>query len=461
MIGQRFSGAKVLILGLARQGIALAHFFAAAGSSVVLSDRRPAAELQSEMAALQGYSNVRFALGGHPLSLLNGVDLLCLSGGVPPTIPIVREAQARGIALSNDSLLTLQFSPAPLIGITGSSGKTTTTTLVGKMLVAAGLRTHVGGNIGTPLIDRLAEIAPDDRVVLELSSFQLELWRQSPWAAAVLNVTPNHLDRHPSMAAYAAAKQNLWRYQGPGDLALLGWDNDWTRRWYDQLPAGVERLAFSLREEVPAGAWLAGDRLVYRRHSDVVPLFPRSVIRLRGEHNVLNMLAASVLALAAGGSVAGVQKVATTFTGVAHRLEVIRRRQGVIWVNDSIATAPERAVAALRSFDEPLILLAGGRDKKLPWDEFARLVHQRVRHLLLFGESAPMIARKVAEQPAQPGEMLASVRLVDDLPAAVAAADAVSRAGDVVLLSPGGTSYDTYKDFVARGEHFRQLVDML
>jgi len=459
---QRFTGLNVLILGLARQGIALARFFAMEGSHVVVSDRRDATQLQSEMAVLRDYGDVHFALGGHPLSLLDGVDLLCLSGGVPPTIPIVREARRRGIALSNDSLLTLQLSPAPIIGITGSSGKTTTTTLVGKMLAASGLRTHVGGNIGTPLIDRLTEIAPADRVVLELSSFQLELWDRSPWASAVLNVTPNHLDRHPSMAAYAAAKQNIWRYQRRGDLALLGWDNEWTRRWYDQLPAGVERLAFSLREEVPAGAWLAGDRLVYQSPGgEAVPLFPRSAIRLRGEHNVLNVLAAAALALAVGGTVDGVREVGTTFTGVAHRLEVVRRRHGVTWVNDSIATAPERAVAALRSFDEPLILLAGGRDKKLPWEEFARLVHRSVRHLVLFGESAEMIARKIAEQTAQPGEMLESVRVVDDLPAAVAAADEVSRPGDVVLLSPGGTSYDAYKDFVARGEHFRHLVTML
>ena len=478
-----FRGKRIVILGLARQGTALARFLVGRGARVTISDLQPAgaappAAAQAALADLP----LTLALGGHPLALLDDADLLCLSGGVSPDLPIVQAARAAGIPLSNDSLLTLQQTAAFSVGITGSSGKTTTTTLTGAMLKASGLTTWVGGNIGTPLIDQLDAIAANDRIVLELSSFQLELFDPalclgapvSTRVAGMLNVTPNHLDRHPSMDAYAAAKRNLLLHQRAGDVAVLGLDNEITAAWYAAhataaergLPgAGVQVLGFSLLTEPPAGASLRGDELRLRLPGQAEQRVCRVAdVRLRGRHNIANLLAAFCLSGAAGASVEAMTAVATTFSGVAHRLELVRVHAGVAWYNDSIATAPERAIAALQSFDEPIILLAGGRDKHLPWDLLALAVRGRVRHLITFGEAAGLIERALADfaaaHPAAPGAA-PSVQHTDSLAQAVALAATLAQPSDVVLLSPGGASYDAYRDFAARGEHFRALVDGL
>lgn len=470
-----------MILGLARQGAALARFLCAVGARVTISDVQ-AADAPALAASLAAVADlpVSLALGGHPLTLLADTDVLCLSGGVSPDIPIVQAARARRIPLSNDSLLTLQQCPAFSVGITGSSGKTTTTTLTGEMLKASGLTTWVGGNIGVPLIDRLDGIAAADRVVLELSSFQLELFDPalclgapvSTRVAGILNVTPNHLDRHPSMAAYAAAKYNLARHQRPGDVLVLGVDNDICGAWYAEALAaqqagslGVNVLGFSLAAEPQAGAFLRRGELILRLPGQTDQVVCRAAdVRLRGMHNIANLLAAFCLSGAAGASVETMAAVASTFTGVAHRLELVRTHHGVAWYNDSIATAPERTIAALHSFTEPIVLLAGGRDKHLPWESLALAVRGRVRHLITFGEAAGLIERAVADfaaaHPETPGAPPV-VHHTDSLAEAVALAAALAQSGEVVLLSPGGTSYDAYRDFAARGEHFRALVHAL
>jgi len=467
-------GKNIVILGLARQGTALARWAARCGAHVTASDIRPAGTLADAIASLEGLP-VDLVLGGHPTSLLDRCDLLCLSGGVPPSIPIVREAVRRGIPLSNDSILFLERTRGRTIGITGSSGKTTTTTLVGKMLEASGLRTWVGGNIGKPLIEYLDEIREEDRVVLELSSFQLELFHLSPQVATVLNVTPNHLDRHPSMENYTAAKANIFRWQGPNDVALLNLDNRITGEWYRSgrvlIPEGVGQpevefplraklYGFSLRTRPEEGAYLSEGWLRLRAGGEEKAICRREELRLRGEHNVANALAAMALAWVAGAEIEAIREVITTFTGVPHRLETVRVRDGVMWVNDSIATTPERAVAALKSYDEPIVLLSGGRDKHLPWEEYSRLVHRKVRHLVLFGEAADLIEGNV-RRDAPANSVLESIEKHGTLAEAVEAAARLARPGDVVLMSPGGTSFDAYQDFAARGQHFRTLVQAL
>ncbi|PKO23807.1 MAG: UDP-N-acetylmuramoyl-L-alanine--D-glutamate ligase [Chloroflexi bacterium HGW-Chloroflexi-1] len=483
-----YADRHVAILGMARQGLAVARFFLAAGAQVTLSDLRPAEQLVDARADLEGYaaerapasgpeSALRCVLGGHPVTLLDKIDLLCLSGGVSPAIPIVQEAVARGIPLSNDGLLTLRHCPEPVIGITGSAGKTTTTTLVGLMLEAAGFTVHVGGNIGTPLLDRLDAIGPGDKVVMELSSFQLELCDRSPAISAVLNITPNHLDRHPSMSHYAAAKANILRDQSRGDTCVLNADDAYTGPWLRagrcQIAAGegqsevyfpihAARIGFSMTDELPNGAFLRGETLIWRQAGEPEGEICRMRdVRLRGRHNLANILAASCLTGAAGADANAMAAVATSFGGVEHRLEIVRQRDGVLWVNDSIATAPERTVAALRSFTEPLVLLAGGRDKKLPWDECARVIHQRARHVVLFGEAADLISDALARHQRETGVPPAPVTRCADLPAAVVAAADIAGPGDVVLLAPGGVSFDAYVDFAARGRHFRALVEDL
>lgn len=496
LVGQTFAGKKVVILGLARQGTALARFFAAARAHVVVSDLAPAEKLQAERAAL-GDLPVDLVLGSHPPSLLDGCALLCLSGGVPPQNPLVRSAIERGIPLTNDSLLTLQMARlmglGPTITITGSSGKTTTTTLTGNILAAGHPAVHVGGNIGTPLLDRLAAIAPGAPLVLELSSFQLELFDPllawgplndlGPDVAALLNITPNHLDRHPNMAAYTEAKLNLLHQMRRGGKVIVNLDDPVTARlappglsgkrkklpleWeLDELlertqsmmqDRGLEVIPFSRRQPLQSGAWLEDDMLVCQGE----PVVQREQILLRGDHNVSNLLAAYAISQTVGAETAAMAQVARTFTGVAHRLEIVAEHEGVTWINDSIATSPERAIAGLRSFEagkQTLILLAGGKDKNLPWDTFANEALARVSFLIGFGQSGPMIVDVVQERARFCQQKAPNCAVVQRLEEAVELAARVAGPNSIVLLSPGGTSYDGYKDFEQRGEHFRTLV---
>jgi UDP-N-acetylmuramoylalanine--D-glutamate ligase len=502
-----FSGKRIVILGLARQGQALARFLVAAGANVTLSDAAPAERLIAELDKL-GDLPVKLQLDGHPFTLLDCCDLLCLSGGVPAQLPIVQAAIQRKIPLSNDSLLTVQLASqaglGPIVAITGSSGKTTTTTLVGLMLRAAGKQVHVGGNIGLPLIDKLGDMRPGEPIVLELSSFQLELYDPLlAWGrldelnlhvGAILNITPNHLDRHANMAAYADAKYNLLRRLGAGATAVLGADdavtgavlgtppalaledpsqlarlNTWgllslSGELHQQLVAGgVRLLGFSRMHTCAGGAWLAtdaeGSYLIYRGQ----PVCARSEVKLRGDHNVSNLLAAMAISGAAGATVAAMGEVARTFTGVPHRLEIIGEGNGVTWINDSIATSPERAVAGLRSFGRgggSLILLAGGKDKNLPWEEFAEEVVDRVDFLIGFGQAGPMIVEKVQDYARFVQRRPPNSAITQRLDEAVELAARAAEPGSVVLLSPGGTSYDAYRDFEERGEHFRRLVQL-
>ncbi|MGD8965965.1 MAG: UDP-N-acetylmuramoyl-L-alanine--D-glutamate ligase [Anaerolineae bacterium] len=448
-----------MILGLARQGMALARFLAEAGAEVTVSDLQGQEALAGQLEGLTGVP-IRYVLGGHPISLLEDADVLCLSGGVPLDIPIVEEALERGIPLSNDAQIFLDHCPAPVIGITGSAGKTTTTALVGEMCRLAGLRTWVGGNIGNPLIADLAAIEPGDRVAMELSSFQLEVMTTSPQIAAVLNITPNHLDRHKTMEAYIAAKQNIVAHQTAEDSAVLGYDDANARALALETPARL--VFFSSGAEVEAGAFKTNGELTLRMAGVDREICKASEVELLGDHNLSNVLAASALAGLVGVPLEAIRNVATTFTGVEHRLELVRHANGARWYNDSIATAPERSLAAMRSFEEPIVLLAGGRDKDLPWDAFAEEVLRRVRRLITFGEAGPMIAM-IVEEAREPGEetRLGEVTCVGTLEEAVEEAARATRSGDVVLLSPGGTSFDAFRDFAERGDRFKDLVRAL
>ncbi len=458
------------IIGLAREGTALARFLAERGIEVTVSDLKSEEELQESIEKLKDLP-IRYALGGHPSEILDDADTLFISPGVPLEAPIVAEAQRRGIPISSETKLFTELCPAPIIGVTGSSGKTTTVSLVGQMLKArpdraSGFRTWVGGNIGRPLISRLEDIEPTDKVVMELSSFQLEIMAWSPPIAAILNITPNHLDRHPSMEAYTQAKLNILRFQKPGDVAVLGYDNPITKSQITNLQSTTYNLqsrilSFSLNEEVEEGAFLRDGQIVLRLKDTEQRICSADAIRLLGRHNLENILAACAIAGAAGASRQAMAEVAATFEGVEHRLELVRELDGVRYYNDSIATSPERAVAALRSFDQPIVLLAGGRDKHLLWDEMARLTLQKVRCLVLFGEAAPIIERAVQEaRGGMPGARCQVVRCAT-LEEAVGAAAREARPGDVVLLAPGGTSFDAFSDFAERGDRFRELVKAL
>jgi UDP-N-acetylmuramoylalanine--D-glutamate ligase len=423
-------------------------------------------------------------LGGHPLQLLDDVDMVFVSPGVPLEIPLLLEARRRDLPLSSETRLFTRLCPALVVGITGSSGKTTTTALVGKMLKADGLRAWVGGNIGQPLIGNLGQIAPTDVVIMELSSFQLELF--APWTgkwagederhsshapydprgwsppiAAILNITPNHLDRHSSMDAYIAAKSHILLHQPHGSFAVLNRDDPITRKLATEIGGSQHILWFSTEREVAEGAFLRGDTLMLRFGGDEAAVCRTSELQLFGQHNVANALTACVLARAAGASLHALQQAVTTFSGVEHRLELVRELNGVRWYDDSIATAPERTVAGLKAFpDGSVVLLAGGRDKQLPWEEMATLTCRKAHHLILFGEAAELIEEAVSA--CRPSVSKAChIQRAGTLERAVELAAQVARPSDVVLLSPGGTSFDAYKDFAQRGDHFKQLVKAL
>ena len=457
-----FAGKRATIIGLAREGTALARFLINQGAIVTVSDLKNEEELQGNIVNLKGLP-IHFVLGGHPGEILDQTDVLFLSPGVPLEAPIVVEAKRRGIPISSETKLFTEVCPASIIGITGSSGKTTTVSLVGQMLKASGFRTWVGGNIGQPLIGHLGEIEPTDKVVMELSSFQLEIMEWSPSIAAILNISPNHLDRHPSMEAYTEAKLNILRFQQPRDVAILGYD------LISNIQSQISNLksqivSFSLNEEVEQGTFLRDGEIILRLGDTEQPVCSVDEIKLLGQHNLENVLAACTIAAAAGASRQAMADVATTFKGVEHRLEMVREIGGVRYYNDSIATSPERTVAALRSFDQPIVLLAGGRDKHLPWDEMARLTLQKVRHLILFGEAAPIIEEAIRVSSSRfrvsrdLGRLVHRCQTLDE---AVEVAAKEARPGDVVLLSPGGTSFDAFRDFVERGQRFRELVKAL
>lgn len=485
---------RVLILGAARQGIALARWLSRHGANVTLSDSRREEDLPAVKESLAD-ANISWALGGHPLELLDDCDTLCLSGGVPLTLPIVEEAVRRGIRLSNDSQIFMEAVPCKTVGITGSAGKTTTTTLVGGMAkltykdeaeatkdeesekssVAQSIHrfgfaqrkpsalsprpsVFVGGNIGDPLINRVDEMTPGDLAVLELSSFQLEQMTVSPNIAAVLNVTPNHLDRHGTMKAYTDAKARILDFQSTGDTAILGRDDEGA--WDLKKRVKGNLLAFSLHdlEKGLDGAYLHDGSLSLRDGHACVPLLAREKIQLRGDYNAANVLAAFAIGRAAGFKLDDMRQAAAEFRGVPHRLEFVRELRGARWYNNSIASAPERTIAVIHAFTEPLVLLLGGRDKKLPWEGLAKLIHERVDHVVVFGEAGAMIQKTVTSVGGGRG---VDLRRAQTLQEAVTLAAEVASAGDVVLLSPGGASFDEFKDFEERGEAFRKWVSEL
>jgi UDP-N-acetylmuramoylalanine--D-glutamate ligase len=356
----------------------------------------------------------------------------------------------------------MEAVPCPVIGITGSAGKTTTTTLVGRMAQKAAQpdqKVWVGGNIGLPLIDHIGEIQPWDIVVLEFSSFQLDQMTISPQVAAVLNITPNHLDRHGTLEAYTAAKARLLAFQQTGDTAVLSSEDPGSWGLRDMVKDHLITFGLACPPAGQTGTYLAGEELTLYNGLSTRALMPRSAIQLRGEHNLRNVLAAFAIACAAGWDVSTLAETIQSFTGVEHRLEYIRTLHGAKWYNDSIATAPERTMAAIHSFTEPLVLMLGGRDKDLPWESLAELIHQRVDHVVVFGEAAEKIMRAIG--PLQAQQRPFTLDRYASLEEAVQGAAEIAGEGDVVLLSPGGTSYDAFTDFVERGERFREWVKQL
>jgi len=446
---EKFRAAHIGIIGFGRGGQSLARWWQGRAAKITVSDRRSADAIDF---SADDHPSVRFQFDDPQLKLPQDWDALCISGGIPNEHPYIQAALARSLPITNDAQIFIEHCPARVIGITGSAGKTTTTSLIGEMLRAAGDRVWVGGNIGRVLLDDLPRMQPHDHVVMELSSFQLEWMRSSPGIATILNLTPNHLDRHGSMEAYIEAKHHIMKWQRADDWVVLSADDVHCRKLASR--ARGQLRWFGMQPIDRDGAYLFAEQLCLFEDQERIPLLHREEIPLRGKHNWANALAACAVARIAGVELAAMVQAIRSFQPVAYRLQPIRNLDGVSYVNDSIATSPERVIAAIASYDEPLILLLGGQDKDLPWRPLLERITTQVRSVILFGEAAPMIQREWRRL----AKDVPPLYRLSGLAEATRCAKQLAQAGDVVLLSPGGTSYDAYRNFEARGQHFHELV---
>lgn len=451
---------RALVVGLAREGQALAQFLAGHGACVTVTDVLEESRLHERAADLKD-RGVRLVLGGHHPELAFESDLFFVSPGVPEDNPVYAAARDREMPIESMTTLFFALCPGMIAGITGSSGKTTTTSLIGHILREAGCDVVVGGNIGEPMLDLLPSIGSGTLVVLELSSFQLSIMQRSPHVAVVTNISPNHLDRHRSMEEYVAAKQRIVAYQSAADHAVLNATDGCSQQFADATPA--EKRWFGLGGGCDLGARMRDSLLGLVNHGEFCPVMDASDVPLLGRHNLENVLAAFATADLFGVRPETMASAVRTFRPAPHRLQPVGEYRGVRFVDDSIATSPARAIVALEALSCPILLIAGGRDKHLPWDEFSALVVRKVRALFLIGEAAPLIEDAVRRQLAAADSILTEemIRHSSSLEEAVRRAAQMAEAGDVVLLSPGCTSYDMFTNFEERGQAFAQALEAL
>jgi len=455
---RNWKGKAVLVIGAARQGLAATRFLSAMGANVTLNDGKDRSQFEKSSISLES-ENVRVHFGGHPLTLLDDIDFVCISGGVPLDIPIIQEANRRNIQLTNDAQIFLEETRAKVIGITGSAGKTTTTTFIGeiaKTAVQKPARSWVGGNIGNPLIEQVKQMSENDWVVMELSSFQLELMERSPHIALVTNITPNHLDRHKTMESYISAKANILKHQTAADIAILNRDD--ANAYALRSNVQGELITFGCQEisSQNPDMFIEDDSIKYFDGKKSLTITKTEEINLPGTHNIINAMAACAAGIAAGYSFEDIRIGIRNVANIPHRLELVAENNHIRWINDSIATAPERVIAALNAIEGPLVLLLGGRDKDLPWDELAHLIAHRKPKLVLFGECGKMIENILLKEKYL-GKRY-SIDRFNKFEDAVIHAEKIAEPGESILLSPGGTSYDAFIDFEERGNLFIELA---
>jgi UDP-N-acetylmuramoylalanine--D-glutamate ligase len=445
------AGKKVLIVGAARSGIAAARFLSERGAVVALTDQKPIEKWTPEALALKEIG-VGLLPGEAPSWLLDQLDLVVVSPGVPATIIPIRYAERAGAEVIGEVELAYRYLKGRVVAITGSNGKTTTTSLIGELLRDAGLPVQVGGNIGRALISMVESSRDDGWTVAELSSFQLETISDfHPSIALVLNVTPNHMDRYETFNDYAAAKHRIFMNQTAEDVAVLNADDEMVSSWASGLRAKV--MPFSVRKEVDRGVFLRGRELIFRDGDGEQMLLNVDEMKLRGLHNVENVAAAFAAGLAAGAGVESMRETAKRFDPVEHRLEFVSEIEGVKFYNDSKATSVDATLKALEAFAlEPgkVVLILGGRGKKAPYAPLASLVREKVRKLVLIGEDAETIAAELGS--------LAPFEHALDMKDAVMRSFSAAEKGDVVLLAPACASFDMFESFEHRGKVFKTEV---
>ena len=452
---EQLRGKRVAVIGIGVSNTPLIRLLREAGIDVTACDRNSRESfgaLADELEAL----GTALRLGPDYLDGLDQ-DVIFRTPGMHPDTPALAQARARGSVVTSEMEAFFEVCPCPILAVTGSDGKTTTTTIISQLMERAGRRVFVGGNIGHPLLAEVPAMGPEDWAVLELSSFQLMTMSRSPRIAVVTNLAPNHLDIHRSMEEYVTAKENIFLHQGPEDKVVLNFDNDITRGFAEKAPGRV--TFFSRQGGDVSGVYLRDGTIWVHGEDGRRPVLDTADILLPGVHNVENYMAAIA---AVDGLVPDqvIRDYARTFGGVEHRIELVRTLDGVRYYNDSIASSPTRTIAGLRSFREKVILIAGGYDKHIPYDPLGPELVEHVKLLILTGATAPKIR---AAAQAAPGYDPAALPIVEteDLAAAVAEARRRARPGDVVIISPASASFDRFKNFMERGQAFKDLVNGL
>ncbi len=448
---------KASFIGLGRSHRELLPMFASKGAIVTLRDKRTREQIGEEADKLEALG-IKLTLGENYLENLCEEDIILRTPGMNYFTPALQQARKSGAFVTSEMELFFDLCPCKIYAVTGSDGKTTTTTVISEFLKAQGFSVFLGGNIGFPLLPRIEQIGPDDRAVVELSSFQLISMRKSPDVAVITNVAPNHLDVHKDMQEYIDAKRNIYLHQGGISRTVINADNEITASFLPEIRG--EAMQFSRRITPALGCYLAEDGTLTMndRHS-VTPVLHMDEIRIPGIHNVENYLAA-ISAVWGEVSKENIVSVAKNFGGVEHRIEFVRELDGVTWYNDSIASSPTRTIAGLNSFKQKLILIAGGYDKKIPFEPLAPKIIEKVKVLILMGVTAPKIEAAVTACEGYDPDKL-TILHVSSMQEAVQKAREVAEKGDIVSLSPACASFDLYPDFEARGRHFKELVNAL
>lgn len=448
---------RIAIIGLGVSNIPLIDYLHNLGSSIMLFNNKPVDEIDSSVLDKIYEDKIEYSFGENYLSKLKGFDIIFRSPSCRPDLPEIELEVKRGAILTSEIELVLKMCPCTTIGVTGSDGKTTTTSLIYEILKEENLNCYLGGNIGIPLFTKIGEMRPEDYVVLELSSFQLMNMNVSPNIAVVTNVAPNHLDIHKSYEEYIKSKANIFKYQTENDLLVLNYDNEITREFAKKANSKV--VYFSSKNKLENG-YILDNQVIkecdngLRRH-----IINTKNIKLRGVHNYENICAA----IAATNRIASIEsqaKAISNFSGVPHRLEFVKEINGAKWYNDSIASSPTRTIAGLNSFDEDIVLIAGGYDKHLDYQPLAMPIVNKVKKLILLGQTSGKIYNQVTKLLDFKDKKL-DIYKTNTLEEAVSKAKEVSTKGDIVLFSPASASFDMFKNFEERGNKFKELVNKL
>ncbi len=440
---------RVLVVGLGKSGLAASRFLKERGAQVTVSDSRPGTVIAELPGLLE--QGIAIETGSHGLLTFRRQDLIVVSPGVPPTVPELQQVRAMGMRVIGELELGAQFLQGEIVAITGSNGKTTTTTLIGEILKASGRPTLVGGNIGTPVTEMVAESTPETWNVLEASSFQLEsIETLRPRISLVLNITPDHLDRHGSFGAYAAAKMRITENQIADDFLVLNAEDTATQMVAANTKAQI--FWFSPKRQVKQGAFVHGESIFFRAREGTQPepVLPVAEIPLVGAHNVENVLAAVCATRLAGVESETIRSAVAAFKAVEHRLEFVRELDGVRYFNDSKATNVDATAKAVEAFPGGIFLILGGKDKDSNYSTLAPLLRERVRAVITIGSAAEKIERQLAG--------VAKIERADTLQRAVSWARREGKAGDTVLLAPACSSFDQFDNYEHRGRTFKQLV---